>query len=131
MAGTSDNNANYPWGSTSPGPFVYTSDSTAIPPPWSPPIPAVSPSFGKYDPLPEHFSSEYLMEMIRMRMRWDPSPMLGDFKYPFAALTAIREGDRVAVVVLQTGQEAIVLEDEWGLFPSDRLVTQLRLLEGK
>lgn len=64
---------------------------------------------------------EYLTGMISSRMRWDDS-------HPFP-ITALKNGERVAVMVFNDGQEPIVLMDEYGLFPSDALVTKLRLLK--
>ncbi len=38
--------------------------------------------------------------------------------------------ERVVLFIVHKGQE-VVLSDPWPLFPSDTLITQLRLLEGK
>lgn len=40
-----------------------------------------------------------------------------------------RSGDKVFVFVI-TGGKPVVIEDDWDLFPSDTLVTQMRVLIG-
>jgi hypothetical protein len=62
--------------------------------------------------------------MVAMRMRWEHG-----HKIPFAGFYVVRDADRVVVLVVNTVKDPVVLQDEWGLFPSDRLVTQLCLLE--
>jgi len=64
------------------------------------------------------------MAMLMMRMRWKP----GD-KISFTTLAVLKTDDRVAVVVVNNGQDAVVLSDEIGIFPSDKTITQLLLLE--
>ena len=64
------------------------------------------------------------MTMLMMRMRWKP----GD-KISFTTLAVLKTDDRVAVVVVNNGQDAVVLSDEIGIFPSDKTITQLLLLE--
>lgn len=65
-----------------------------------------------------------LNDMIRSRMRW--SNANGSFSY----LHAHSEKERVFIFGVING-EPVMLEDDAGLFPSDQLVTQLRLLENK
>jgi hypothetical protein len=63
-----------------------------------------------------------LMEMISMRLfggRPDKLP------FPFAQ--AHKAGERVFIFIVK-GDEGMMLEDEAKMFPSDGLVTQLRLL---
>lgn len=63
-----------------------------------------------------------LMEMLSMRLfggRPDPLP------FPFAK--AHKAGDQVFVFIVK-GEEGMMLKDDAKMFPSDGLVTQIRLL---
>jgi hypothetical protein len=68
-----------------------------------------------------------LPAMIATRLHLGP----GD-KLPFEFIEAHRSrcGEKVFVFVV-AGDKAVTLEDEWPLFPSDTLITSLRLLEKK
>jgi hypothetical protein len=68
------------------------------------------------------YTSAKLEDMIRMRLRSAP----GSFFDHWHAYKA--KDDKVVVLVVNNGAH-VVLEDEWPLFPSDALITQLRLLE--
>jgi hypothetical protein len=72
------------------------------------------------------FDDNHLMQMLNSRMCWDRDPG----KKHFSFLAAHRMGDKVVVFVAHGGK-GLVIEDEIGLYPSDALVTQLRLLEAK
>ena len=86
----------------------------------------VSPQFAR----PE----ELLIGMIRSRFHLDVRERL-----PFAHIYAHRaydirtdtaNGDVFVVVWPKPGDVPVVLQDGWDLFPSDTLMTQLRLLAG-
>lgn len=64
--------------------------------------------------------------MIAMRMRWDSHSELPPFH-----THAIKDGDRVVVLIVNKNQEPITIVDDWGLFPSDSLIARLRLLDGR
>jgi len=71
------------------------------------------------DPLDDHTSR---LKMLGMRLRWE-----GD-KIPYKTLHTHREGETIFVFLVVDGKP-ITLEDSAGLYPSDTLVTQLRLIE--
>lgn len=62
--------------------------------------------------------------MLAMRMRW-----VRGIALPMAFLEAHLSDKIVYVFMVHNGQPA-VLEDEWGLYPSDALITKMRLLLG-
>lgn len=64
-----------------------------------------------------------LAAMIDMRLR---TPK-GQFRFQFMMPFKVPNEDRVVVFIVQNGQ-VTHLEDDWNLFPSDTLITQLRLL---
>lgn len=72
--------------------------------------------------------------MIRSRMQWPHatsaafSNTLGIGRFSFLDCVPI-EGCRVVVFAVIDGKDVILYDDE-SLFPSDTLITQLRLLEG-
>ena len=66
-----------------------------------------------------------LVKMLAMRLRWPDGQSL-----PLDYLGARKSGEKVFLFVV-VNNEPVQLEDEWGLFPSDQLVTTLRLLEQK
>lgn len=76
---------------------------------------------------------ELLIGMIRSRFHLEPIERL-----PFAHIYAHRgyetgtdrAGDVYVVVWPKPGDAPVVLQDGWDLFPSDTLMTQLRLLAG-
>lgn len=66
-----------------------------------------------------------LLEDIRRRLRVSQGSSL-----PFEYIAAYHDqpNDKVLVFVVKAGKPAII-EDGWDLFPSDTLITQLRLLQ--
>lgn len=72
-----------------------------------------------------------LFDMLCSRMRWyeyDPYRLLPANAPPFQRISAHRlNEDTVVVFVIQNGK-ALTIEDGADLFPSDALVTQLRLI---
>lgn len=75
--------------------------------------------FRQQYPLP-HCEQRSLKEDILARLR---------SLNPFGFLQAIRSGQKVFVFLVHN-EEALVIEDGWDLFPSDTLITQLRLIAG-
>lgn len=78
-----------------------------------------------YQPYRDFDGGVTLVGHIALRLRWLPGNLP-----PLDALFAHRADDKVFVFVVVDGQ-AVTLEDGWDLFPSDALITQLRLLEKK
>jgi len=79
-----------------------------------------------YRPAPK-FGEENMRKMLNSRMGWD----LGD-PMPFQWPHARKLDDTQAVVFIQHDGHALILKDELALYPSDALVTQIRLLcDGK
>ncbi|MGE0677823.1 hypothetical protein [Pseudolabrys sp.] len=72
---------------------------------------------------PVHESEEELLDVIARRLRQTASSNMG-----FDYVGAHKSGDTVNVFVVVGGQPTI-LQDGWDLFPSDQLVTQIRLLK--
>jgi hypothetical protein len=70
------------------------------------------------------FTDEHLEDMLSSRMGWD----LKDYTFRYVLVRRI--GEQAAVVVT-TDADIIVIKDYLNLFPSDAIVTQLRLLENK
>lgn len=68
-------------------------------------------------------SSSYRKKMIGMRLRVPPGAM-----FPFDALETHYAGEKVFIFAV-VDDKPVVLEDESALFPSDALVTQLRLIQ--
>lgn len=68
-------------------------------------------------------SEGYRMKLIAQRMRW-----YEDEPIPFLGLSSHVAGDKVHVFVT-TGGKSVILEDDLTMFPSDTLITQLRMLE--
>lgn len=64
-----------------------------------------------------------LYDMLSMRMRW------GDTPNPFHHCNPVRVDDKVVVFIIHNKQPTYI-EDEWGMYPSDALVTKLRLMIG-
>lgn len=62
------------------------------------------------------------MKMLAMRLRAELT------KLPYEFIDTHLSGDKVFVFVVQDNQ-AVTIEDSTALFPSDTLITQLRLLE--
>jgi hypothetical protein len=72
--------------------------------------------------VPDIFNSTFRAAILRMRLRIEEGAT-----HPLEYITTHATDDVVYVFVVQKGQ-AIVLEDAPGMFPSDELVTRLRLL---
>ncbi len=68
-------------------------------------------------------SELYRMKLLAMRLRIPEGNTL-----PYQDLFTSLAGDKVFVFVVQDGQ-AVTLEDTAAMFPSDQLITQLRLLD--
>lgn len=72
-----------------------------------------------------------LLDLLRMRLRtWGRADThYGLSPHPFEHVSVIEnaKADEVVVFILKDGKE-ILLRDEIGLYPSDRLITQIRLL---
>lgn len=78
--------------------------------------------------------SDRYRDMIRSRMQWPYSTSavfsntLGIGRFSFLDCVPI-EGCRVVVFAVIGGKDVVLYDDE-SIFPSDTLITQLRLLEG-
>lgn len=68
-------------------------------------------------------TEENLATALNTRMGWS----WGDPKCPFRRLLAVKCGERVALFVVHR-DEAVLLYDSLELWPSDELVTKLRML---
>ena len=68
------------------------------------------------------FEDSHRLRMIAMRLHLNQG-----VKFPFQHISTAVTTDHVLVFVVQKDQY-VVLKDDRGLFPSDTLVTQLRLL---
>jgi hypothetical protein len=64
-------------------------------------------------------------EKLRMRMGWDQTQRSDRF----ATINIHSLKDKVLVFVVMHDDSHVVIEDDKGLFPSDALVTALRVLE--
>ena len=64
-----------------------------------------------------------LVDLIAMRLRIPPNATM-----PFEFIEAHRIDEDRVVVFLVHNQQPLMIEDDGSLFPSDTLVTQLRLL---
>lgn len=73
-----------------------------------------------YDPMMKPWSQSRLFEMLAMRLRWGSNT-------PPVPMTAIHVDDRVFITVVKDGKAQIIEEGD-ELFPSDTLITQLRLV---
>jgi hypothetical protein len=74
---------------------------------------------------PRKFSNE---EKLAMRMGWEHSP--GRFAHSKFSCIHIHQGTaKVLVFVAMHDDTHVTIEDDKGLFPSDALVTSLRVLE--
>lgn len=71
------------------------------------------------------FSSENMREMLRLRMGWNQS----DPKDPFRDVRCYKLDEDQAVIFVLAEKQAYLLYDELPLYPSDALVTKVRLME--
>jgi len=69
---------------------------------------------------PPKLSETELQGMLFSRMRWK--------RHPFDRLLACKLNDSTVVVFLIKDGKALMIEDDINLYPTDALVTQLRLL---
>lgn len=67
-------------------------------------------------------NSAQLINAIHSRMR-------GPVGFQHLTPVYVRERDMVVLFIIHKG-DSITLEDEWAMFPSDALITKLRLLLG-
>lgn len=65
----------------------------------------------------------YRFKLLAMRLR-----MLEGEKFPFEHLFTGHTGDKVFVVIIDKG-ECLTFEDSAALFPSDTLITQIRMIQ--
>lgn len=63
-------------------------------------------------------------QMLAMRMRWSPME-----RYPLDHISMYIAKDKAFIFVVKDGSH-VTIEDDAALFPSDALITQLRLLVG-
>lgn len=64
-------------------------------------------------------------EMLRVRMRWPRLNAKG-----FVSVDVRIAGEKVFVWIITKDFKSVVLEDTADMFPSDQMVTQIRLLQG-
>ena len=86
-------------------------------------IPAWANGTTQYDGSSSMMSEHHRHKLIAMRLRIREGQ-----KMPYQDLFTSLAGDKVFVFVVQDNQ-AVTLEDEATMFPSDQLITQLRLLD--
>ena len=72
--------------------------------------------------LPEPDPSGVLVAMLRSRLRMDPYK-----SFPFRAMHFVDTGEHVHLFIVPD-KDPVVLTDESHLYPSDQLMTQIRLL---
>lgn len=72
--------------------------------------------------MPGRWSEANLNQMLTMRLGWNIEPC------PFRKIVPVKLNDSRVAVFICTGDEALIVEDDAGLYPSDALVTQIRLL---
>lgn len=68
-------------------------------------------------------SPKYLKNLITLRLRIPEGSFM-----PFAFLECYKRDETVFVFVVNSG-DPVILEDGWDLFPSDKLITKLRILK--
>lgn len=77
------------------------------------------------------FNSEHLLSMLAMRMRWHRQHHTrhAEYGHPFKSLgVASNHDDSLALVFVVTHTGHVLLEDDMNMYPSDNLITKLRLL---
>ena len=69
--------------------------------------------------------------MMAMRMRWGAfiPGAIAPWAVGFTHMAMHAAGDMVHVWIITKDGKSIVLEDEYGLYPSDALITKIRLLQ--
>lgn len=73
------------------------------------------------------YDDEHLEEMLDSRMGWDLRPEKRD--EVFRDVLVRRTGEQASIIAV-IDKEVLVIKDDLVLFPSDAVVTQLRLLTG-
>ena len=76
-----------------------------------------------FAPADSHPSFE---QMIAMRLH---VPQGGMIPFDYLRCHRHRDNQRVSVFVV-VDDKSLIIEDQWDLFPSDTLITQLRILKG-
>lgn len=73
--------------------------------------------------------AEHLFKMLAMRMRWDANLFVSQgYEIPFHGITLLERADGVVLILIATGTDHVLLEDDGQMFPSDNLITKLRVL---
>lgn len=73
--------------------------------------------------------AEHLFRMLAMRMRWDTNVFASQgYEIPFHGITLLDRADGVVLILIATGTDHVLLEDDGHMFPSDNLITKLRVL---
>jgi len=73
--------------------------------------------------------AERLFGMLAMRMRWDATLFSSQgFDIPFHGITLLERADGVVLILIATATDHVLLEDDGAMFPSDNLITKLRVL---
>jgi hypothetical protein len=67
--------------------------------------------------------------MMAMRMRWGAKQANAPWAVGFKHMAMHSAGDVVHIWIVTHDGKSIVLEDEYGLYPSDTLITKIRLLQ--
>jgi hypothetical protein len=69
--------------------------------------------------------------MMAMRMRWGPrhEGELFPGAVSFAHMAMHAAGDVVHVWIITRDGQSVVLQDDYGLYPSDALITKIRLIQ--
>lgn len=80
------------------------------------------------NPVPSNLGSVIESEVYRHRLLAMRLRLLEGETFPYQDLFTSLAGDKVFVFVVQDNQ-AVTLEDNATMFPSDQLITQLRLLD--
>lgn len=73
--------------------------------------------------IPPRWSEGNLQQMLASRLCWGI-----DAKCPFQRVLPIKVTDETVALFVVTKDDALVLKDDAKLYPSDALITQLRLL---
>lgn len=92
----------------------------ALPPPYP---------FAQMPPVVNHQGNRpySLGEMMAARMRWGAGD--GNWAPGFAHMAIHSVGDKVHIWIITKDGQSIVLKDDEPLYPSDAIITKLRLLQ--
>jgi hypothetical protein len=80
---------------------------------------------GAQQAINSKFTESNMSNMLAARMGWNVSSPSCSFQ----KISAHKLNEDQAAIFVIAGQKALVIHDDLNLFPSDALVTQLRLLE--